>query len=62
VESGISCFAGGWSDIPVSEVAEGPLILLIPPYWGILGENFSHLEVNIESVGIARSQVRMQPE
>ena len=48
--------------MPVSEVAEGPLILLIPPYWGVLGENFSHLEVNTESVVIARSQVRVQPE
>ena len=48
--------------MPVSEVAEGLLILLLLAYLGVLGENFSHLEVNIESVGIARSQVRMQPE
>ena len=48
--------------MPVSEVAEGLLILLLPPYLGVLGENFNHLEVNIESVVIARSQVRVQPE
>jgi hypothetical protein len=59
VESGISFFAEGWSDMAVSEAL---LTLLLPPYLGIPGEKLCYLDVNTESVVIACSQLRVQPE